>query len=46
MRASKDATYIIDFGLTELEPNTVTGIAYPIMLAEDINKITGHLQLM
>ena len=22
MRASKDATYIIDFGLTELEPNT------------------------
>jgi peptidyl-tRNA hydrolase, PTH2 family len=45
MRASKDATYIIDFGLTELEPNTVTGLAFPIMLEEDINKITKHLKL-
>ena len=45
MRASKDATYIIDFGLTELEPNTVTGLSFPIMLAEDINKITKHLKL-
>jgi len=45
MRVSKYATYIIDFGLTELEPNTVTGLAFPIMLAEDINKITKHLKL-
>lgn len=40
-----EATWIIDFGLTELEPNTQTGIAYPIMLAEDINKITKNLKL-
>jgi PTH2 family peptidyl-tRNA hydrolase len=45
VRSSKEAIYIIDFGLTELEPNTVTGLTFPIMLAEDINKITSHLKL-
>lgn len=45
MRASKDAIYIVDFGLTELEPNTITGIAFPIMLNEEIDKITKHLKL-
>jgi PTH2 family peptidyl-tRNA hydrolase len=42
---SKKGIYIIDFGLTELEPNTVTGMAFPIMITEDINKITKHLKL-
>jgi len=45
MRASRDAIYIVDFGLTEIEPNTITGIAFPIMLTEDIDKITKHLKL-
>jgi len=45
IRSCPEAAYIIDFGLTELEPNTITGIAFPIMLAEDINKITKHLKL-
>lgn len=45
MRSSHDATYIIDFGLTELEPNTVTGLAYPIMLNEKIDPMTKHLRL-
>jgi PTH2 family peptidyl-tRNA hydrolase len=45
MRSCKDATFIIDFGLTELEPNTVTGLAFPIMLSEDIDKFTKHLKL-
>ena len=45
MRASKNAIYIVDFGLTEIEPNTITGIAFPVMLNEDIDKITKHLRL-
>lgn len=45
IRSCPDATYIIDFGLTELEPNTITGIAFPIMLADDVNKYTKHLKL-
>jgi peptidyl-tRNA hydrolase, PTH2 family len=45
MRVSKNASYIVDFGLTELEPNTITGIAFPIMLNEEIDKITKHLKL-
>ena len=44
-RGCKDAKYIVDFGLTELEPNTITGITFPIMLNEDIDKITKHLRL-
>lgn len=36
---------IVDFGLTELEPNTITGLTFPIMLTEDIDKITKHLKL-
>jgi len=44
-RASKDAIYIIDFGLTEIEPNTITGIVFPIMKNEEIDKITKHLRL-
>jgi len=44
-RASKDCIYIIDFGLTELEPNTITGIVFPIMKNEEIDKITRHLRL-
>jgi len=45
MRSCSDAKYIIDFGLTELEPNTITGLTFPIMLVEDIDKITKHLKL-
>lgn len=44
-RGCKSAIYIIDFGLTELEPNTITGMTFPIMLNEDIDKITRHLKL-
>jgi peptidyl-tRNA hydrolase, PTH2 family len=45
MRGCKEAIYIIDFGLTEIEPNTITGIAFPIMLNEEVNKFTKHLKL-
>jgi len=45
MRGCNKAKYIVDFGLTELEPNTITGIAFPIMFNEDIDKITKHLRL-
>jgi len=45
IRASKDAIYIVDFGLTEIEPNTITGVAFPIMLNEDIDKITKRIKL-
>jgi len=44
-KSVKNAICIIDFGLTELEPNTITGLTFPIMLNEDINKITKHLKL-
>jgi peptidyl-tRNA hydrolase, PTH2 family len=45
LRSCHSAVYIVDFGLTELEPNTVTGLTFPIMLTEDIDKITKHLKL-
>jgi len=45
LRSCSQAIYIIDFGLTELEPNTVTGLAFPIMLSENIDKFTKHLKL-
>jgi PTH2 family peptidyl-tRNA hydrolase len=45
VRGCPEAIYIIDFGLTEIEPNTITGITFPIMLNEDIDKITRHLKL-
>jgi peptidyl-tRNA hydrolase, PTH2 family len=45
MRSCPQAAYIVDFGLTELEPNTITGIAFPIMLSDDVNKYTKHLKL-
>lgn len=44
-RSCKQAIYIVDFGLTELEPNTITGLAFPIMLNEDVDKFTKHLKL-
>lgn len=45
VRSCPQAAYIVDFGLTELEPNTITGIAFPIMLSDDVNKYTKHLKL-
>lgn len=36
---------IVDFGLTEIEPNTITGLAFPISEVEAIDKITKRLQL-
>lgn len=45
IRSCKQAVYIVDFGLTELEPNTVTGLAFPIMLTGDVDKFTKHLKL-
>jgi peptidyl-tRNA hydrolase, PTH2 family len=45
VRSFSKAIYIVDFGLTEIEPNTITGITFPIMLSKDINKITKHLKL-
>lgn len=45
VRSCKQTTYIVDFGLTELEPNTITGLAFPIMLSDDVNKYTKHLKL-
>lgn len=44
-KSSDKAIYIVDFGLTELTPNTTTGLTFPIMLNEDIDKITKHLKL-
>ena len=43
--SNNTAKYIVDFGLTELEPNTITGLVFPIMLAEDVDKFTKHLKL-
>jgi PTH2 family peptidyl-tRNA hydrolase len=45
MMECESAKCIIDFGLTELEPNTITGISYPIMTNEDIDKFTVGLRL-
>ena len=46
MLYAKDyCTYIVDFGLTEIEPNTITGIAFNIKPIGEINKVTKHLKL-
>jgi PTH2 family peptidyl-tRNA hydrolase len=37
--------FIIDFGLTELEPMTVTGVSFEISETEKIDKVTKRLKL-
>jgi peptidyl-tRNA hydrolase, PTH2 family len=38
-------TFIIDFGLTELEPNTITGIAFNILNIAEVPKPLKKLSL-
>jgi len=37
---------VYDFGLTQVEPNTLTCIAIGPALSEDIDKVTGNLPLL
>lgn len=37
---------IVDYGLTQVEPNTITGLAIGIDLSEKIDKVTSELKLL
>lgn len=37
--------YIVDFGLTELEPNTITGITFKIMRNDEVPKELKRLKV-
>jgi PTH2 family peptidyl-tRNA hydrolase len=39
------ASIIVDFGLTQLPPHTITAVGIGPARSEDINQVTGHLKL-
>jgi PTH2 family peptidyl-tRNA hydrolase len=38
--------FVVDFGLTQLPPHTITAVGIGPAKSDEIDKITGHLRLM